>query len=151
MSLQPSNYSLSYSTNFDQIPNLISNVTTSVSARMRQGPNGVSILGMAFRNEVHVYVRWQWLLFPCCLSVLTVIFFLVTVLKTTKDSRCGVSPRYPWKDSSVAILFHGIGFADEPDRQYYAGLEKLYDIDKVATRTAGQLVETDGGWRLVVS
>lgn len=62
------------------------------------------ITGKSFSEETFIEVRWLWLSLPVGLLVLTLIFLVATVIRTSKEMG-GVGV---WKNSSIATLLYGL-------------------------------------------
>jgi hypothetical protein len=61
--------------------------------------------GTAYKQVVLVRIRWQWITLPAALLVFALVFLLVTIFHSTRDTeQIGI-----WKTSALAILFNGIG------------------------------------------
>ena len=124
------------------IPEMINNLTESMTICMRQAatePNS-TLSGTVFETQAVVQIRWKWLALPILLLVGTTSF-LGTCIRASKQRQTR-----PWKSSSTALLFHGL------DRGYLDRVvvaEKRTEMDSVAKAIKVQLVETDGGWRLL--
>ncbi|KAF2866136.1 hypothetical protein BDV95DRAFT_456351, partial [Massariosphaeria phaeospora] len=60
--------------------------------------------GIAWAEETYVQVVWAWLSLPLVLLILTLVFLVATVVRTSKESdRLGV-----WKTSALATLLYGL-------------------------------------------
>jgi hypothetical protein len=76
---------------------------TAMTNIMRQSSND-TVLGKSFSQETYIEVRWVWLSLPLALLVLTMIFLLGTVIRTSMEKdRVGV-----WKNSAIATLLYGL-------------------------------------------
>jgi hypothetical protein len=61
------------------------------------------ITGTAFSLETYVAVHWEWLSFPFILLLLSLVFLLSTIRKTSKQSGIGV-----WKTSAMPTLIYSL-------------------------------------------
>ncbi|KAF2675658.1 hypothetical protein K458DRAFT_324127, partial [Lentithecium fluviatile CBS 122367] len=60
--------------------------------------------GKSFSEETYVEVRWAWLSLPVGLLMLTLVFLVATIVRTSLElDRVGV-----WKNSSIATLLYGL-------------------------------------------
>lgn len=59
--------------------------------------------GHAYTNETYVTVKWEWLIFPFALLLLSLAFLVLTMIKTSKDTVIGV-----WKTSAMPTLIYGL-------------------------------------------
>lgn len=76
---------------------------TAMTNIMRQSSNH-SAFGKSFNQEIYIEVRWVWLALPITLLVLTMIFLLGTLIRTSiEKDRVGV-----WKNSAIATLLYGL-------------------------------------------
>lgn len=63
-----------------------------------------AVLGKSFSQESHIEVRWVWLILPIGLLILTLMFLVGTVIRTSlENDRIGV-----WKNSAIATLLYGL-------------------------------------------
>ncbi|KAF2146994.1 uncharacterized protein K452DRAFT_330335 [Aplosporella prunicola CBS 121167] len=86
---------------------MVSNITESITNHIRTGPNTTTVNGAVYYLETYVVIRWYWLILPGFLVVLSLIFFILTVLLDTKRN----TP--PWKSSLVPLLFYGLQGCEE--------------------------------------
>jgi len=103
-------YSREFSKNPWSAPNNVTNhmerFATAMTNIMRQSSN-YSAIGKSFSQETYIEVRWVWLTLPITLLVLTMIFLVGTVMRTSVEKdRVGV-----WKNSAIATLFYGLSGA----------------------------------------
>tara|TARA_R110002003_G_scaffold70_14_gene6441 strand:+ start:4587 stop:5684 length:1098 start_codon:yes stop_codon:yes gene_type:complete len=61
------------------------------------------VLGSSFTREVFIHVQWGWLAFPIALLVLSIIFLVSTIIKTSNDRDTGV-----WKTSAMPTLIYSL-------------------------------------------
>ncbi|KAF7515906.1 hypothetical protein PCG10_002689 [Penicillium crustosum] len=80
---------------------LASSLTTHARSKVCDG----TIDGVAWTNQSFVHVRWPWMSLPIALVVLTIVFLIVTVIRTRHQ--------YIWKSSPLALLFSDV-HVDEP-------------------------------------
>ncbi|KAI4125525.1 MAG: hypothetical protein LQ347_005352 [Umbilicaria vellea] len=129
--------------NLTNVPQLMSNISQSMTIRMRQSagndPN-TQILGDAYRLDSFIKVRWVWLALPLTLLLLTLVFLLAAI-RTSAQAKV-----LPWKSSSIALLFHGLS---EDRRKAGRWEERRAELHEIAGEMKVQLVKTDQGWRLV--
>ncbi|KAF2449614.1 hypothetical protein P171DRAFT_379677 [Karstenula rhodostoma CBS 690.94] len=85
-------------------------LATVMTNIMRQASNDIAV-GKSFSEESYIEVRWLWLILPVGLLVLTLIFLVGTVIRTSMENdRVGV-----WKNSAIATLLYGL--PDEMQRK----------------------------------
>lgn len=130
-------------TTLTNVPELINNISQSMTTRMRQSartdPNA-QILGDAYELDSFVQVRWKWLALPLALLLLTLVFLLAAI-RTSAQAKV-----LPWKSSSIALLFHGLS---EDRREAGRWVERRAELHEIAGGMQVQLVRTDKGWRLM--
>jgi hypothetical protein len=59
--------------------------------------------GDSYQIEAYVSIQWEWLAFPLALLVLSFIFLVSTIIKTSRDGETGV-----WKTSAMPTLIYGL-------------------------------------------
>lgn len=130
-------------TTLTNVPELITNISQSITTRMRQTARNdptAHILGAAYELDSFVHVRWKWLTLPLALLLLTLIFLLAAI-------RTSAQPEVLlWKSSSIALLFHGLS---EERREAGCWVERRAELHEIAGGMKVRLVKTDRGWRLV--
>jgi len=70
---------------------------------VRSAPGRVGVRGEAYSRETYIDVNWEWLAFPFTLLLLSFVFLLLTIVKTSKDVGVGV-----WKTSAMPTLIYGL-------------------------------------------
>lgn len=125
------------------IPELIDNVTNSITTRMRQamGPHdpGNFSSGKSYRAQPLIHVRFWWLLYPACLLLAAFAFLLASMTISTR------SKTVLWKSSTTALLFNGLA---EKHRAKAADHDRKSELDDLAEELEVTLERTDKGWRL---
>ena len=92
---------------FDRVNSTFQNISDSITNYFRQ--NGLSkysdpAKGVVLQDQTCLSVQWAWLAFPSALVLLTLIFFVITVIDTRPTGN-----RAPmWKSSPLAFYFHGL-------------------------------------------
>jgi hypothetical protein len=61
------------------------------------------IPGRAYNMEKFIYINWLWLIFPILLLVLSLVFLVATIVKTSKDTDTGI-----WKTSAMPALIYSL-------------------------------------------
>lgn len=95
----------------DYNPWLQSNITThmeklarAMTNQVRSSANKEMVPGNSYDKETWIFVSWQWLAFPWTLFVLTSMFLISTMIKTSKDD-AGAGM---WKTSAMPTLIYGL-------------------------------------------
>ena len=70
---------------------------------IRSAPSKTMLKGYDFSKETYVAVHWEWLAFPFILLLLSLLFLVSTIIKTTGDGAVGV-----WKTSAMPTLIYSL-------------------------------------------
>jgi hypothetical protein len=70
---------------------------------IRSSPDQEKVAGAAYFRETYISVRWEWLAFPLLLLVLSLVFLISTMIKTSKDTGAGI-----WKTSTLPTLIYSL-------------------------------------------
>lgn len=98
-----------------------------------------SIVGISTALHVYIAIRWPWLTFTGAILILTLVFFVLVVMQSSKD---GV---VVWKSSPLALLFHGLQLEDKQrcEPMSLAGMEHRAREIKVQLREGGYGVKLE--------
>ncbi|KAL5404698.1 hypothetical protein PMIN03_008966 [Paraphaeosphaeria minitans] len=98
-----------------------------------------NVMGQAFDLESFVEVRWPWLTLPFALLVLTGIFLLATVFRSSHEKEhVGV-----WKTSAIATLLYGL--PDDMSKKMTAS--KTHGTPRMKAKEVKVKWIPKGGWR----
>lgn len=128
----------------DTVQATMDGMTRSVTACLRQG-DGISINmgpanGTVWEVQTCVGVNWQWLALPAGLLLLTMVFLVLTIIRTrSKQARV-------WKSSIFAVLFSGL---DQEMRNADKPMGSLEEMKAAADKATVRLEDTKEGFRLV--
>lgn len=128
----------------DTVQTTMDGMTRSVTARLRQG-DGISVNagpahGAIWGVQTCVHVNWVWLALPAGLLLLTIVFLVLTILRTrSKQARV-------WKSSVLPVLFSGL---DQETRKSGGPVVSLEEMKTAAERATVRLEDTKEGYRLV--
>lgn len=128
----------------DTVQATMDGMTRSITARLRQG-DGISVNmgpanGTVWEMQTCVGVNWQWLTLPAALLLLTIMFLVLTIVKTrSKQARV-------WKSSIFAVLFNGL---DQETRKSDGPVVSLEEMKVAADKATVRLEGTKEGFRLV--
>ena len=79
-------------------------LASAITNVMRSNPGSNKMLiGNAYNEEKFVYINWPWLIFPLLLLVLSLVFLVSTMIKTSKDTGTGL-----WKTSAMPTLIYSL-------------------------------------------
>jgi len=105
----------------------IQNVAASLTKMGWNSVNATDIYGKLGTAPVSVRVRWPWLILPTVLTIMTVLFLVLTIHLTQRAQ----SPI--WKSSTNAVLFHGL------DADYDTNLQDVSEMNEQAADTMVRL------------
>lgn len=80
------------------------NLATSITNEMRKNKadQTPAITGQLGVPRTVLHVRWQWIILPGILVIVSSIFFLLTIIESSRSA----TPL--WKGSALAVLYHGL-------------------------------------------
>lgn len=114
-------------------------LATSLTNVMRSSNSKLMVKGEAYSMKTFMHVRWEWLIFPFALLLLTMAFLGSTMMKTSKDTATGV-----WKTSVMPTLIYGL---PEEARERFTASDSWHssfgDTKKVRIKLLPNL-----GWRM---
>lgn len=87
--------------NADGLEPMMKNIASTLSSHARDISN-VTVVGTLITRETYVNVRWRWLILPCSILVLGLVFLSTTAF----ISRSWKSDL--WKTSVLPFLYHGL-------------------------------------------
>ena len=61
------------------------------------------LIGEAYNEEKFIHINWSWLIFPILLLILSLVFLVATIFKTSKDTDTGI-----WKTSAMPALIYSL-------------------------------------------
>jgi hypothetical protein len=70
---------------------------------VRSAPSKTMLKGHAYTKETFISISWAWLTFPFTLLILSLVFLLATIIKTSGDGAIGV-----WKTSAMPTLIYSL-------------------------------------------
>ncbi|KAF4539679.1 uncharacterized protein LTHEOB_10068 [Lasiodiplodia theobromae] len=122
--------------NSESIPATMDAITEAFSIYlMASALNTTRHYGEAFYPEVFVVIYWQWLLFPAFLTILGACFLGTSLWKSWKHRES-----FLWKDSLVALLFHGLSKRGNNDEE---PIEKTEMDEQAGLITAKPKIDRD--------
>ena len=116
----------------------MTNLAAAMTNYIRNASNH-TLSGQVGITETYVRVSWPWLILPGLLVVAGEFLLIIGIVATKKR---GVDV---WKDSELALLFHGLGLEVGDER--FAGLCEIGEMDYVASRMKVRMVGTRKGGR----
>lgn len=116
------------------VTNSSANIATSMTNAIRTTGNSTSTLGQTITSELYIYVHWWWLALPLATFVLATALLVVLILLTERQ-------RGPlWKESALALLFHGLEGLDVDKLDMYTPAS----MDEAAKSLRVKLRRNDG-------
>jgi hypothetical protein len=77
--------------------------TAMTNAVRSNAKSSIPLIGPAYNKIQIVSVKWEWLIFPFVLLLLSLTFLVCTIRKTSRDTSIGV-----WKTSALPSLIYGL-------------------------------------------
>ncbi|KAF2036627.1 hypothetical protein EK21DRAFT_105939 [Setomelanomma holmii] len=113
---------------------------TAMTNVIRTAPRKIMLSGDAFSTETFTRIRWPWLAFPFALLLLSLIFLVSTIIKTSNDGAMGT-----WKTSAMPTLIYSLS----PDLQRELSPSQIgaSASKEGATKVRIKLLP-DRGWRV---
>ena len=116
----------------------MANLATAMTNYIRDASNH-TVSGQLGITETYVRVLWPWIILPATLVSSGALFLVMGIVET---KRRGVDV---WKDSELALLFHGLSGGNER----FAGLNKISEMDYVASRMKIRMTSTPNNGRIL--
>ncbi|KAF8854095.1 hypothetical protein BDZ45DRAFT_50013 [Acephala macrosclerotiorum] len=118
----------------DGIGKAMTDLATAMTVAFRSF-NGVNqIPGTALGMEVHLHVRWSWIVVPV-LVVFSTMLFLALVTFNARRHKVPL-----WKSNTLAVMFCGVGL-DHDARKLFRGKQNLHERVDVAKHVRVRLDE----------
>jgi hypothetical protein len=118
----------------------IQDMAKAMSIALRRTPKATTddfdlITGKTWEPRVHVHIRWPWIVLPALLLLISFVFLILTMARSSKDDR-GIGI---WKTSALAVLFNGLG----DDVQHMMGGEAPAKMGQARTTAKNLTVHLD--------
>ncbi|KUJ22655.1 uncharacterized protein LY89DRAFT_307003 [Mollisia scopiformis] len=116
----------------DGIGQAMTDLATAMTVAFRTF-NGVDkIPGTAYGLEVHLRVRWSWIVVPVLIVLCTILFLAMVIFNANRH-------KVPlWKGNALAVMFCGMGL-DHDSRKLFRGKQSLKERMDVAKHVRVQL------------
>ncbi|KAE8160024.1 hypothetical protein BDV40DRAFT_271561 [Aspergillus tamarii] len=108
--------------NLTDISTVFTSLATSLTTHARNNVCKASVKGMTWTVESFVSVRWLWMILPIALVGMTIIFLIVTMIKTRNQ--------YIWKSSPLALLFSDLAVDGQHTFERNPSLSGMEDVSK---------------------
>lgn len=90
------------------LDSMFTNIENAMTRAVRIHPSTTErVQGQSLIQQTLVQVDWPWIALPAALLLFVVVFLTVVSILTK------LSGLEPWKESSLAVLFHGLGPEDK--------------------------------------
>jgi hypothetical protein len=80
------------------ISQTFANIATSMTNRIREGPNATRVFGTSYREETYIHVAWNWLILPGIVVLMGVVLLIASIILSRGDKQ-GL-----WKNTILAPL-----------------------------------------------
>jgi hypothetical protein len=87
----------------NNITRYMERLAAAISNNIRSSRKYVMLEGKAYQTEPYILIRWEWLTFPLTLLLLSLVFLVSTIVKTSNDGATGV-----WKTSAMPTLIYSL-------------------------------------------
>lgn len=128
----------------DTVQAAMDGISRSITACWRRGDGISSNIGPTFGtvwdSQTCLDVNWRWIALPGGLLVFTILFLVLTILKTRSMQA------QAWKSSIFAVLFSGL---DQEARQAAGPVTALREMKSAADKAMVRVEDTKEGSRLV--
>lgn len=111
----------------------------AMSNVIRSAPSRKMLDGDAWDKETFVFIQWAWLAFPITLLVLSLVFLVSTIVKTSKDE-AGV-----WKTSAMPSLVYSL--PKDTQKEFPSSTTWQSSPDKSSRNIKVRLLPKQG-WRI---
>jgi hypothetical protein len=126
-----------------QYPNNITRhmerMASAMTNTIRSSASNEMIEGKAYQREPYVTIQWGWLAFPIVLLILTLVFLISTIIRTSGDGATGI-----WKTSAMPTLIYSL--PKEAQSQFTSSA--AWGSEKGAPRKMRIKLLPDRGWRI---
>ena len=116
----------------------MANIATAMTNYICNASNH-TVAGQLGITENYIHVTWPWITLPAILALAGALFLIAGIFETR---RRGVDV---WKDSELALLFHGLGDGNER----FAALNKVSEMDYLASRMEIMMMKTRSNGRML--
>lgn len=114
---------------------LFEDIAESMTHHIQTGPNCTTHNGIASLSEIHVIVRWRWVIMPALIPVIGA-FFLAGIIFVNHRSGLRL-----WKGSLKPLLFHGLDGWDLD----HVDVDNVYEMEYRAKEMKAQLARNEEG------
>jgi hypothetical protein len=123
----------------NNITHLMERMAKAMTDRIRSSPSITMLEGEAYRTEPYVSIQWGWLAFPLMLLILSLVFLICTIVKTSAAGATGV-----WKTSTMPTLIYSL--PKETQSQFASS--SAWSSEKNALKKTRIRLLPNMGWRV---
>ncbi|KAI4674331.1 uncharacterized protein J4E84_010569 [Alternaria hordeiaustralica] len=115
-------------------------LATDMTNMIRSNANSNEMIaGKAYSMEKFVHINWLWLIFPLLLLLLSLVFLVATIVKTSKDTETGI-----WKTSAMPALIYSL----PKETQNKLSPESKWNDAHESSRKVRIKLQPNRGWRV---
>jgi hypothetical protein len=114
----------------------VERLATAMTNVIRSSSSQEMLLGDAYQKENYVKIKWEWLSFPIALLILSLVFLVSTIIRTSRDGEIAV-----WKTSAMPTLISSL--PQDVQKELLPSR-----IDKSVSRKVRIKLLPDQGWRV---
>ncbi|KAH3919101.1 hypothetical protein HBH56_028790 [Parastagonospora nodorum] len=114
-------------------------LATAMTNKIRSTGSTTMLEGKAYQMEPYISIQWGWLVFPLTLLVLSLVFLVSTIVKTSGDSAMGI-----WKNSAMPTLIYSLPKETQP--QFASS--SAWSSDRGAPKKTRIRMLPNMGWRV---
>jgi hypothetical protein len=115
-------------------------LATAMTNVIRSAASRTVVNGNSYSRETYISVHWQWLAFPFLLLFMSLVFLVLTMLKTSNDGGIGV-----WKMSAMPTLISSLPQDVQKD---LSCTEQSGNASRKGVRKVRIKLLPDQGWRV---
>jgi hypothetical protein len=124
---------------YSNISRHMERMATAFTNSIRSSESKTMLEGNAYQVEPYISVQWEWLAFPIALLILTLVFLICTIIRTSGDDATGI-----WKTSTMPTLIYSL--PKETQRQFAS--PSTWGSGKGAPRKTRIKLLPNMGWRI---
>jgi hypothetical protein len=124
---------------YSNISRHMERMATALTNTIRSSVSKTMLEGNAYQREPYILIQWEWLSFPLALLVLSLVFLVATIIRTSGDNATGI-----WKTSTMPTLIYSL--PKETQSQFAS--PSTWGSGKGAPRKTRIKLLPNMGWRM---
>jgi hypothetical protein len=124
---------------YSNISRHLERMAIAMTNTVRSSTSRTMLEGKAYQMEPYITIEWGWLAFPLALLVLSLIFLVSTIIRTSGDGATGI-----WKTSAMPTLIYSL--PKEIQGQFASS--STWGTGKGAPRKTRIKLLPNSGWRV---